>query len=361
MEIFSGKAGITAAIQAIGLTPLPPIDIEVVGAVLEAFDILADGNFARLQTWAQAGAFTGLRLGTPCTTYSRARKFDGGPTPLRTDWFLEGVPGLSGRDWDKVWAGTTFMRMSVDLAHMVVQQGGFFTLENPASSMLWLTPEVTDLELRTGAVRVYHDMCQHGSPHKKPTVFLSSHPAFLSLGRRCPGDHYHEPLEGLTTDPDTGKEIFKTKLAQAYPRELCDLYAELAQPLLDKPIGPSSPSDPLLLSYLATTPATERKRALGEPVLREPHRQHGSAVSSVAAGVQMRKDLLSPLVGCQMEPGECLHHVIHMEHPLALPLPLHEAHEALLQMYEHNLPQVSVMRERTSAHWRQRVAALIPD
>ena len=75
----------------------------------------------------------------------------------------------------------------------------------------------------------------------------------------------------------------------------------------------------------------------------------------------MRKGLLPPLVSAQMEPGECLHHVIHLEHPLALPLPLPEAHEALLHMYERNLPQVSVLREKASSHWRQRAVALIPD
>ena len=74
----------------------------------------------------------------------------------------------------------------------------------------------------------------------------------------------------------------------------------------------------------------------------------------------MRKGLLPPLVSAQMEPGECLRHIIHVERPLALPLPLPEAHEALLRVYERNLPQVSALREKASSHWRQRAVALIP-
>ena len=75
----------------------------------------------------------------------------------------------------------------------------------------------------------------------------------------------------------------------------------------------------------------------------------------------MRKGLLPPLVSAQMEPGKRLFHVIHLEHPLALPLPLHEDHEQILHAYEHNLPEVAASRARAHAHWQQRVAALIPD
>ena len=140
---------------------------------------------------AKEGNFSGLHLGTPCTTYSRARKFDGGPPPLRSNDFLEGLPDLSEEDWNKVLAGTTFLKMSVELAYAVHATGGFFTLENPASSMLWLTDDVRQLEAYAGAVQVYVDMCQYGSPHKKPTVFLASDPAFLIMARRCTADHAH--------------------------------------------------------------------------------------------------------------------------------------------------------------------------
>ena len=186
--------------------------------MLEAFDILVPGNFERLLAWAQAGNFSGLHLGTPCATYSRARKFDGGPPPLRSNDFLEGLPDLSEKDWAKVLAGTTFLKMSVELAYAVHAAGGFFTLENPASSMLWLTEDVKQLEAYTGAVQVYMDMCQYGSPHKQPTVFLASDPAFLIMARRCAADHTHVPLRAKPSIPTPAWKSGSPSLRRCTPR-----------------------------------------------------------------------------------------------------------------------------------------------
>ena len=63
------------------------------------------------------------------------------------------------------------------------------------------------------------------------------------------------PLEGKAIDPDTGKEVWITKLAQVYPLKLCQLYAQAASFT-----GLLGPTPPLFFSYLVCNPANERKR-----------------------------------------------------------------------------------------------------
>ena len=58
-------------------------------------------------------------MGTPCTTWSRARKNDGGPPPLRngSEW-LWGFPNLPARDLEKISQGNALLDCSVQIAQL---------------------------------------------------------------------------------------------------------------------------------------------------------------------------------------------------------------------------------------------------
>ena len=198
-EVFAGEGGTSDAWFAIGFHVLPPIDVVVRGAVLGSTDVKDKVVITRIRVWFCSGLVDFVHFGTPCTTYSIARRLDGGPPPLRTKDLLDGVPGLALRDQAKVDDGTLFMRITAELATLISSAGGHWSIENPASSMIWATTEFRQLASAPGVITVEIDMCMYGTPFKKPTRLLASHAAFAALARRCTGvsaNHKHVELAG---------------------------------------------------------------------------------------------------------------------------------------------------------------------
>lgn len=77
-------------------------------------------------------------MGTPCTTWSRARKDDGGPPPLRDDAeFLWGFHNLSPSDQRKIEDGNQLLHCSVRVAELCTKLLVPWVLENPASSRIF--------------------------------------------------------------------------------------------------------------------------------------------------------------------------------------------------------------------------------
>ena len=100
-----------------------------------------------------------VHFGTPCTMFSRARRDDGGPPPLRSEQFLLGLQGLSELNAEKVRLGNLFLDVTIDLVVCVASAGGHWSIENPAGSMIWLMPQMLALLARVQAARYYLDMC----------------------------------------------------------------------------------------------------------------------------------------------------------------------------------------------------------
>eukprot|EP00434_Breviolum_minutum_P006286 symbB.v1.2.005546.t1/scaffold308.1/size235111/9 len=81
-EIFFETARLTRAFQAVGLLCLPPIDITVCEMVPQPFDVVDVDRWSFFMQLVYMGAICYAHFGTPCNTYSAARKDDGGPPPL---------------------------------------------------------------------------------------------------------------------------------------------------------------------------------------------------------------------------------------------------------------------------------------
>ena len=116
------------------------------------------------------------------------------------------------------------------LCRIVSQRGGFWSLENPASSRLWLFEPIVRLRTLPDVIHVTWDMCQFKAPHKKPTTLLTNMADIASLGRRCTGGHVHETLQGtVRTCLADGRYAYRnrTSLAGAYTSALCDEWAQL--------------------------------------------------------------------------------------------------------------------------------------
>ena len=132
LEIFLGTGNLTQAFLDQGSLVLPPVDLVVDGLVTEASDSLNADFFGKLLQWIKVGTFY-VHLGTPCSSFSVARKDDGGPPPLRSQSSPTGLPGLSAVDQTKVLLGNLLLQKSVQVIRHAARFHVDWSIENPAS------------------------------------------------------------------------------------------------------------------------------------------------------------------------------------------------------------------------------------
>ncbi|CAK9110998.1 unnamed protein product, partial [Durusdinium trenchii] len=154
---------ITRAMRAAGFAVLPPIEIECNDEVQFSVDITSEDVIQHLRMLITEGYVFYAHFGTPCSSFSLARKLDGGPPPLRSKDFLWGLPHLKPWDDQKVKIGNQLMQLTVDLVTRLQSVGCLWSIENPLSSFLWLMPPMVQLTKLPLAVRTEFDMCRFGS------------------------------------------------------------------------------------------------------------------------------------------------------------------------------------------------------
>ena len=351
VEIFAGEAGLTQAIIARGIKTLPPIEILGNDFVVEEVDILDPKVFQHLRKLIRAGCIFFIHFGTPCSSFSQARKDDGGPPPLRDRHNLWGRPKLSQQDQAKVEIGNQFMDLTTELLVLCCQFGVHWSLENPASSFLWAMPPVRALAARAGVNRFILDMCRFQSKHKKPTALLSDCD-LSSLALTCDKEvrpHVHEPLVGMVIS--NGKKIFKTKLAQVYPPLLCQAWAKVIACLQ---------ADPLAATFQMAVPAHERKRPLGQPLPWVVHKQRATAEKARDAGYQLKRSALPPLLQVEMEPGQAVQQALQVPHPFTLDPALDPDLQEALAFAVHRPHQLLGHRQGALQFWADRAERLLP-
>jgi len=179
---------------------------------------------------------TALWLGTPCSSWSTARRGRPGSPggPLRTVECIWGVPEALARPKDaaKIEVGNRTMRMSARLLAAAIRRGIPCAIENPASSRIWHAPPIAQLALREDTCCHVLDFCQFGSRHRKRTRLLSWHTGMRSeLFRMCTGrkgrcsctGKFHVILQGT----DKGTSLTRTALASPYPKSFAAAAARL--------------------------------------------------------------------------------------------------------------------------------------
>ena len=115
LEVFADKAHLSRAMRRIGWLVLPPVYIELSEEVSEEGNVLNEEFLQKLKNWCSSGVVLMVHFGTPCTTFSIARRDDGGPPPLRSEQFLLGLSGLSELNAEKVRLGNLFLDITIDL------------------------------------------------------------------------------------------------------------------------------------------------------------------------------------------------------------------------------------------------------
>jgi hypothetical protein len=134
-----------------------------------------------------------LHCGTPCNTFTSARKLDGGPPPLRSQALPLGLPELSSDNAALVMLGNIFLFRTAEACLCVFQFGG------------------------NSSIELDFDQCAFGAPSVKPTRLLCSTDLLDDVCMKCPGGHKHVQLKGKVWDPVQQKMVFRTKQASSVP------------------------------------------------------------------------------------------------------------------------------------------------
>ena len=174
-----------------------------------------------IRGWINNGLISAIWLGTPCSSWSRARDRPGGPRQLRSDTCIMGFNDLTGADLNKVKVGNTLMQFTASILQLCRALNIPAAVENPHTSRLWLAPPMR--RLGPHMTETVTDFCQDGTPWRKRTRFwhigVSLQPACsLCSGKRgiCSRTNKpHEQLCGMKGD------LFKTAIAEPYPPRLC--------------------------------------------------------------------------------------------------------------------------------------------
>eukprot|EP00435_Cladocopium_sp_Y103_P045468 s273_g13.t1 len=216
-ELFAGEAGLTRAVGRIGGER---VQIRRPQDTKYGHDITDDREFLEMM---DAETPDWRHMAPPCRTFTKARRKDrhGTVAVLRSDSRPEGFG-----DEQTVEANGIADRC-VSLGEKQLEEGKWFSLENPEPSYIWELKSVKRLRSRPGVRLVILDQCAYGGPFKKTTIVLTNCP-WLFEGRRC-GDaprHAHTVLEGRVWSYKDSREVWLTAEAAEYPTGLCEAWAE---------------------------------------------------------------------------------------------------------------------------------------
>ena len=120
---------LTQAMEKAGVHALPPVEIDTNEFVSESVDITDARVVHHIKMLIQEGYLLYIHFGTPCSSFSQARRNDGGPPPLRNEEYITGLPGLSQLDQAKVEMGNFLLDVTVELIKCCQQHGVKWSIE----------------------------------------------------------------------------------------------------------------------------------------------------------------------------------------------------------------------------------------
>ena len=219
LEVFSGTAHLSKAMVRQGFR-CAAWDIDYGPSC----DVLQSKVLRSLLSFISTHEVVLVWFGMPCQSWTRARRWDGGPPPLRDDsTFLWGRNGLTQADVTKVRLGNILLLWTVVFATLCDILSIAYVIENPGSSRCWLTRPMQFLLHKASLDFV--DYCQYGVPWRKNTGFLHAGIPNLAgklklctvVNGRCSANHRrHIILSGKDSNG-----IYWTHRAQPYPPLLC--------------------------------------------------------------------------------------------------------------------------------------------
>lgn len=221
LEIFSGSGRFSRAWRRnahLRKIPIFEIDIRHHGS----HDLLSRRSQRLIRGWITAGLVRAVWMGTPCTSFSRARESGPpGPPPLRSDECPWGLAHLASHDEAKVRIGNALARFSISVFRLCRLRRVPCVIENPHTSRIFSLPCFT-AENKQGVRDYYTDYCQDNLPWRKRTRLRAVHINLSPAVKHCSGRGVcsrsrrpHVQLKGCRNG------VSLTLWAEPYPLSLC--------------------------------------------------------------------------------------------------------------------------------------------
>ena len=196
----------------------------------ESMDLLCDDSYEQLLRICSSGQVGYGSASPACCHCSRLKLRPGpGPKALRTPEALQGVPGLSSADLQKVQESYLMLSRCIICLTLIFQAGGHVHLEQPPSAMSWLEDCVQQFLKLTSAWCIVIAACAYGKDWHKSWMFASSFSELSVLGAVCqhpPNSHLQ--IRGI--DDATGQ--FVSRQTACYPEALAQTFAKIVDPIL---------------------------------------------------------------------------------------------------------------------------------
>ena len=231
LDLFSGTGGVSQFIRS---TNRGAVSIDL--SIDPDFDLNNKHIRNLIFGWISSGCIAGVFLGTPCSSWSRARHGPIGSSwgPLRSRKHILGFPNLRLNDNLKLKNGNAHMRFSAAIIKLCLECQLPCMLENPSGSYLFQARAIQILLGSSVCNSFTLDQCAFGSAWRKRTQISTWNCSECDrLNHRCSGRRGscsftgdpHVVLRGCSSN---GKLL--TALAQEYPSTLAPA---LGQVLLD--------------------------------------------------------------------------------------------------------------------------------
>ena len=233
-SIFKGVGGLSAALADRGLAVSEGLEAYPhPGIYRPEHDLAREEVFRHLLREIRARAYSYVHFGLPCRSWSAWQRIN--PNSTRSSTAPEGTdPSESELE-----ANALASRVSA-LCLAQGRAGGFWSIENPLSSLVWAYGPIE--ALCTAGFDVDFAQCAYGlrtDPEpmaalvKKATRIRTNMPSLAGLEARCSGNHPHQRCCGKirTISGWTNRSV----LAGAYPPALCLHWAGLVSVSLEGP------------------------------------------------------------------------------------------------------------------------------
>ena len=187
--------------------------------------------FGELKGWILGGLVWGVFAGTPCESFSRARRAPPGsrfPGPLRSKEHPRGLPGLDDKDAKRITLANCISDRAHTLLRAAAERGLVGAEENPAYSLLW---DLSSRLVQASSDRhrdFFIDHCAFGTPFRARTRIRAFNVGALRTSEalvkaRCTGHgicsftgRRHQWLSGAAASGG----VFNTKQKASYPMGL---------------------------------------------------------------------------------------------------------------------------------------------
>ena len=216
LDVCSGAAApLSATLADRGVCCLP---VDIIREP-EAGDLLLDENFDRLLRIASSGLVRFAHASPVCSDFSRIKDAnDGGPKPIRTAEFPEGLPDLTAAEQQRLATSKLLLERCVALLDAVFSAGGHVSLEQPRNALSWLCHEVQEFLKRISADLNVVPACSVG-------VSVHKHWLFASSWRLC-SPWLHGAITAMLSILMCVDGHWLSQSTAAFPEQLCQRFAD---------------------------------------------------------------------------------------------------------------------------------------